>query len=155
MDARRLVCGAAEIRAAEDGPQLHGIIITEGRAASGGRREVFTPGSVEWPAGGVGILLAHRAAPEIRAAAARESDGRIVVTAPATDAIREAVEAGRKFMSVEFHSLSERTTKGGVREILRAFVPDAALVSDPEYDTTRAEVRALDRGEHWRRVPWL
>ncbi|MDE2652551.1 MAG: hypothetical protein OXI71_01935 [Gemmatimonadota bacterium] len=156
MAPRRLVVGAAcEIRAAEDGPQLRGVMIQEGRAASGGRREVFTPGSVEWPAEGVGILLAHRGAPEIRAAAVREADGRIVVTGPATDAIREAVEGGRKYMSVEFHALQERTTKGGVREILRAFVPDAALVHEPEYDVTTAEVRGSGGGEHWRRLPWL
>ncbi|MDE2783790.1 MAG: hypothetical protein OXK77_12605 [Gemmatimonadota bacterium] len=141
MDARRLVTGAAEIRAAEDGQHLHGTLIQEGRAASGGRREVFTPGSVEWPSAGVGILTAHRTVPEVRAIPVRESDGKITVKAPATPAIREAVEGGRKFMSVEFHALEERTTKGGVREVLRAFVPDAALVDAPEYDSTSAEVR--------------
>lgn len=141
MDARRLVTGAAEIRAAEDGPHLHGVLIQEGRAASGGRREVFAPGSVEWPSTGVGILTAHRTAPEVRAMPSRRSDGRIMVRTPATDAIREAVEGGRRFMSVEFHALRERTTRGGVREVLRAFVPDAALVANPEYDTTAAEVR--------------
>ena len=154
MDTRRLIVGAAEIRAAEDGERLHATLITEGRAASGGRREVFTPGSVEWPSEGVGILLAHRQAPELRAVPVRESDGRITVSEPATPAIREAVEGGKRFMSVEFHALEERTTKGGVREVLRAFVPDAALVADPEYDTTRAEVRERER-EHWRRLPWL
>ena len=146
-----LPAGEVEIRAAEDGtPQLHGVILWEGRAASGGRREVFTPGSVEWPDTGVGILLEHRGAPVMRAAAARESDGRISVSAPATPEVRAAVEAGRKFFSVEFHPLQERTTKGGVREVLRAFVPDAALVAQPEYDTTHAEVR----GQHRRRL-WL
>ena len=141
MTSRRTF-GAAEIRAASDGPHLYGVMIQEGRAASGGRREVFTPGSVEWPSGGVGILTDHRQAPEVRALPVRQSDGRITVRTPATPAIREAVEAGRRFMSVEFHSLAERTTKGGVREVLRAFVPDAALVTEPEYDTTAAEVRA-------------
>lgn len=145
MDVRRLVTGAAEIRAAEDGQHLHGVLIQEGRAASGGRREVFTPRSVEWPSTGVGILTAHRQAPEIRAVPSRESDGRITVKALATPAIREAVEAGRKWMSVEFHSLEERTTKGGVREILGALVSAAALVDHPEYDTTMAEVRQRSR----------
>ncbi len=152
MDARRLaVTAAVEVRAAEDGtpPQLVGVMVSEGRAASGGRRELFTPGSVEWPAEGVGILLAHRTAPETRAAAERQPDGRITLTAEATPAIREAVEAGRRFMSVEFHALEERTTRGGVREILRAFVPDAALTDVPEYDTTRAELRARVRRRVW------
>ncbi|MCY4572909.1 MAG: HK97 family phage prohead protease [Gemmatimonadetes bacterium] len=137
----RLTGAAVEIRAAEDGRHLHGVLIQEGRAASGGRAEVFAPGAVEWPAEGVGILTAHRQAPEVRAMPSREPDGRITVKAPATVAIREAVEGGRRFMSVEFHSLEERTTRGGVREILRAFVPDAALVADPEFDVTSAEVR--------------
>lgn len=121
--------------------RLHGVMLTEGRAASGGRREVFAPGSVEWPSTGVGILTAHRAAPELRAVPERRDNGEIHVEATATPEIRRAVEAGRRYMSVEFHSLRERTTKGGVREILRALVPDVALVDNPEYDTTRAEVR--------------
>ena len=123
------------------GRTLHGTLLQEGRAASGGRAEVFAPGSVEWPSTGVGILLGHRERPEVQAMPSRESDGRIVVQAPATPAIREAVEGGRKWMSVEFHALEERLTKGGVREIQRALVPDAALVADPEYDVTSAEVR--------------
>ena len=132
---------AVEIREAAEGPTLYGTLITEGRAASGGRAEVFAPGSVEWPAEGVGILLAHREAPEVRAVPQRQPDGRITVQAPATPEIRAAVDGGRRFMSVEFHSLDERTTRGGVREVLRAYVPDVALVADPEYDTTGAEVR--------------
>ena len=123
------------------GRTLHGTLVQEGRAASGGRAEVFAPGSVEWPSTGVGILLGHRERPEVRAMPSRESDGRIVVQAPATPAIREAVEGGRRFMSVEFHALEERLTRGGVREIQRALVPDAALVADPEYDVSSAEVR--------------
>jgi len=133
--------GEIEIRDAEGGPHLHGVLIQEGRAASGGRREVFAPGSVEWPSAGVGILTAHRAPPEVRAVPVRESDGRISIRARATDPIREAVQAGKKWMSVEFHALRERTTRGGVREVLQALVPRVALVADPEYDTTTAEVR--------------
>ena len=141
MERRLVVTAAAEVRAAQNGQHLYGTLVTEGRAASGGLREVFTPGSVEWPAEGIGILTEHRAAPEMRVMPVREPDGRITVNSLATPAIRVAVRGGKKFMSVEFHSLQERTTKGGVREILRAFVPDVALVSDPEYDTTAAELR--------------
>ena len=36
---------------------LHATILTEGRAASGGRREVFVPGSVSWPAEAYESLL--------------------------------------------------------------------------------------------------
>lgn len=126
-------------------PSLHGTMIQEGRAASGGRREVFAPGSIEWPSSGVAILTEHRGAVEARAQPIRQRDGRLTLTARATDAIRKAVEAGRKFMSVEFRSIEERTTKGGVREVLRAFVDAAALVSRPEYDTTAAELRTQRR----------
>ena len=48
-----------EIRQAEGRePELHGTMLTEGRAASE-RRELFAPGSVEWPAGGVEIAPSH------------------------------------------------------------------------------------------------
>ena len=135
--------GPVELRDA--GRTLYGTLITEGRAASGGRAEVFTPGSVEWPSVGVGILTAHRAAPEVRATPERQSDGRITIAARATDAIRQAVASGKRFMSVEFHALAERTTAGGVREVLRALVPDVALVESPEYDSTGAEIRRRGR----------
>ncbi|MXY79126.1 MAG: hypothetical protein F4Y94_05440 [Chloroflexi bacterium] len=65
----------------------------------------------------------------------------IRIEAPATPAIREAVAGGKRFMSVEFVSLEERTTAGGIREIVRALVPDVALVTDPEYGQTAAELR--------------
>ena len=147
----RLTC-EIEIREAERAgyePQLRGTILQEGRAASGGRAEVFAPGSVEWPSGGVAVLAEHRGKTEARGQVIRRRDGRLTLTARATERIRRAVAAGRKYMSVEFNSLQERTTKGGVREIQRAFVPAAALVADPEYDMTRAEVRAKRRRRLW------
>ena len=135
-----------EVREAEPGreprePTLHGTLIQEGRAASGGRAEVFTPGSVEWPTEGVAIMTSHRGAVETRALPIRESDGRLTITARATEAIREAVKSGKKFMSVEFQAVEDRVTAGGVREVIKALVFGAALVVDPEYDVTMAEVR--------------
>ena len=138
-----------EIR--EEGGDLHGVILQEGRAASGGRAEVFAPGSVAWPVDGVAILTEHRGKPEARALPSRDELGRISIRAAASDAIRAAIAAGRRYMSVEFYSLEERTTKGGVREITRALVDAAALVARPEYDTTAAELRQADR----RRRLWL
>lgn len=129
--------------------RLRGTMLTEGRAASGGRAEVFAPGSVSWPGDGIAILTRHYGEPEVRAQPVRDRDGRIVVQADATPAIREAVGAGRRYMSVEFHALEERTTAGGVREILRAFVTAAALTDSPEYDTTAAEVRGRRRRRLW------
>lgn len=122
-------------------PSLRGIMLTEGRAASGGRAEVFTPGSVTWPQDGVAILTEHRGKVEARGQVVRERDGRLTLTARATEGIRKAVGAGKRFMSVEFRSIEERTTAGGVRELLRAVVDAAALVASPEYDSTLAEVR--------------
>ena len=138
---------AFEIR--EDGEHLHGVMVQEGRAASGGRRELFAPGSVQWPSTGVSILTEHLGSPETVAHPVRETDGRISLRTRATDAIRQAVAAGKRFMSVEFRSVEERTTAGGVREILSAFVPAVALVSNPEYDTTAAEVRERGRRRVW------
>ena len=135
----------------EEGNELHGVLVQEGRAASGGRSELFAPGSISWPADGVGILTEHRGEPETRAFPHRDALGRINVRAQATAAIKDAIAAGKKFMSVEFRALEERTTKAGVREILSAYVAAAALVASPEYDVTAAEVR--ERGT--RRRLWL
>lgn len=141
-----------EVRESERGRRrLHGVMLQEGRAATGGRREVFAPGSVQWPAAGVGILTVHHGEVEVRAQPVRDRQGRIIVQADATPAIREAVTGGRRYLSVEFHALEERTTAGGVREILSALVPRAALVPDPEYDSTSAELR----GKKGRRRLWL
>ena len=119
---------------------LHGVLIAEGRASSGGRREVFTPGAVEWR-GGVDILDKHRGAVETRVTPERQPDGAITFSATLTDGMRRAWEAGRRYMSVEFMALSERTVKGGIREVQRALVVNGAMVSNPEYDTAVTELR--------------
>ena len=76
---------------------LRGVILTEGRAASGGRAELFAPGSVVWPSDRIGILTEHRATGEVRAVPTRDqATVEIRVEARATDAIRRAVDvAGR------------------------------------------------------------
>ena len=134
-------------------PTLHGTMLQEGRAASE-RRELFSPGAVEWPSAGVAVLTEHRGQVETRAQVVRQRDGRLTLTARATDGIRAAVAAGKRFMSVEFRSLAETRTAGGIREITRAMVDAAALVSSPEYVQTTAEVRSADRAL-WRRAAWL
>ena len=145
-----VLTGAVEVRASDAGPMLHGVVLTEGRASSGGRRELFAPLSTIWPPEGIAILAVHRSAPEVRAVPTREPNGEIRIAVRATDTIRRAVDIdGRRFMSVEFHALEERTTSGGVREVLRAVLTAAALVPNPEYDTTRAEVRRSRRTRVW------
>ena len=103
--------------------------------------EVFAPGSLSWAADGIGIRPLHGQPVEVRAWPQRGADGAITIATKATEALRSAVEAGRRFMSVEFVALRERTTAGGVREILEGFVRDAALTDRPEFDTTAAEIR--------------
>lgn len=139
-----------EIRA--EGEDLHATMLQEGRAASGGRAEVFAPGSVTWPADGVAILGEHRGTELARAFPHRDAESRLKLRARATAEIRAAIEAGKRYMSVEFRAIEERTTAGGVREILRAYVDAAALVSSPEYDSTAAEVRTQ---RATRRRVWL
>ena len=139
-----------EVREARPGrePTLRGVMLQEGRVASE-RREVFAPYAVAWPSTGVAILTEHRGAVETRAQVVRGRDGRLSVIGRATEAIQEAIEAGRRFLSVEFRAIDEHTTAGGVREIRRAFVDAAALVDRPEYTQTSAEVRSNRRRRLW------
>ena len=87
------------------------------------------------------LQAAIAAEPETRAMPSRDKRRRIRVRPKATDGIRAAIRGGKRYMSVEFRALDERTTKAGVREVLRALVEGAALVDRPEYDSTLAEVR--------------
>lgn len=154
MGARRLVTGAAELRAAEDGGRrLVGTAIQEGRAA-GDRGEVFAPGSITWPAEGMGVALKHKGAPETRATTTRTDAGEITIEARATDKMVEAYESGRRALSIEFHALAESRKGGNVREITSAFVPLVAMVPAGAYDEAQSELRERRR-DHWRRIPWL
>ena len=128
-----------EIR--ESTGMLHATLLQEGRAASGGRRELFTPGAVIWPSTGVRILTQHEGRTHATAFPVRDAEGRIQVRVRATPELRKAVKAGHSYMSVEFRALEERRTAGGVREILSALVDAATLTDVPEYDTTSAELR--------------
>lgn len=146
-----LPVGEVEIRESDTGPTLYGVILQEGRAATGGRAEVFAPLSVVWPAEGIAIRTEHYGDEETRTVPERETGGEIRIATKATPSMVAAVNAGRRYLSVEFHSLQEARTAGGVREIQRALVDGAALTDDPEYGQTSAEVRKARRE---RRV-WL
>ena len=149
MDRDRLTA-AVEVRSSADGPRLYATVLTEGRCAAS-RRELFTPNSVVWPADGVAVLGEHYGAELARAVPTRESNGEIRIEVRASDAVRRLVDVeGRKHMSVEFLPIEERTTESGVREVLRAMVDRVALTANPDYDTTRAEVRERRR-RRWRR----
>ena len=138
-----------ECRSSEDGPMLRGVILAEGRAARGGRAEVFAPGALLWPDSGIAIRTEHRGRAEVSTVPTREPGGEIRISAPATPAIVAAVKAGRGHMSVEFHALREVRTAGGVREIERAYCDAAALTDSPEYEQSAAEIRSKNRRRVW------
>ena len=133
-----------ELREASEGPMLTGTVLQEGRAAQGGRVESFSPLSVVWPSTGIRVLSEHRGHQLALAVPTRDIDGSLQISTPATPAILEAF-ATRKFFSVEFRAISEIFTKGGAREITRALVEAAAMVSSPEYSQAVAEVRSKRR----------
>ena len=140
-----LITAALEIRESDKGPRLTGTILQEGRAATGGRAELFTLGALTWDQSGIGVKTVHRGADVGRAIPTRHPDGAVKIDTPATPEIRAAYESGKKWLSIEMHALTESRTAGGVREIARAFVESAALVASPEYSHATAEVRSRSR----------
>ena len=62
-----------EIREADNGPMLHGVLIQEGRAASV-RAEVFAPLSLVWASDGISIRAKHLGAEDSRAIPTRDSE---------------------------------------------------------------------------------
>ena len=71
-----------EVRESASGPQLVGILIQEGRAASV-RAEVFAPLSLVWASEGVAIRAEHRGVEVTRAIPTREASGEIRIATPA------------------------------------------------------------------------
>ena len=135
--------------------KLEGIIIQEGRAAAGGRAEVFAPGSCLWRPRGVELRNVHSSQPGSRIMAhvvpERDGDGNIRFEHRLTAELRRAVERGDG-LSLEFVPLSEHRTAAGVREIEQALVLAVAFTASPEYAQARAEMRAkaaLRRERRW------
>ena len=137
-----------ECRASDSGPRLFGTILTEGRAAVGGRAELFAPGAVVWPAEGIGIGVRHLNAVETRAIPIRDGN-EIRIEAPATPALFSAVQGGARYMSLEFHALAEVRTAAGIREVTSALVTGAIVTTNPEYQQTAAEVRTRQGRRVW------
>ena len=131
---------AVEIRETNGGPTLHGVLIQEGRAASA-RAEVFAPLSLVWASEGIALRAEHLGAEASRAIPTREANGEIRIAAPASAAIVGAFNEGRRFLSIEFHSLAETRNTSGIREMQSAFLSGGALVADPEYKQATAEIR--------------
>ena len=137
-----------EIRAADDGERLEGVILQEGRAASV-RPEVWAPGASIWAADGIAIRTEHRGVEVARAIPTRGPDGSIRISALATPEIRAAYASGKRYLSAEFQALAEIRTAGGVRELQRAYISGGALVRSPEYTQARAEVRQRAARRAW------
>ena len=72
-----------EVRESETGPQLVGVLIQEGRAASA-RAEVFAPLSLVWASDGVAVRAEHRGVEVARAIPTREPNGEIRIATPAS-----------------------------------------------------------------------
>ena len=141
-------CGI-ELREAADSPgRIVGTILEVGRVA-GDRREVFAPGSVQWPANGIRLLAEHRGRQIMRVQPTIDGS-EIRIDAPLPDnaigrEVAAEVRAGRRRgLSIEFHATDEATVQG-VREVRGALVDAAAVVASPAYTQARAEIRQRRR----------
>ncbi|MDE2661246.1 MAG: hypothetical protein OXI45_13660 [Acidobacteriota bacterium] len=144
MDRERLTA-EVEIRDADSGPVVGVTLIQEGRAATGGRSEVFAPKALVWPSEGVPLRTEHLGGESVRIHPHRDAELRISASAPASASIVEAVRSGKRHASIEFYAMDEVRTAAGIREIREAWLVGAALVSKPEYEQSAAELRAKRR----------
>ena len=133
------------------GKMLHAVILAEGRAAAGGRSELFTPGSVTWPEEGIEIKIGH--------------SGAVEALGPILSGPRKGERSGSRFERPKgllrlsekgsggclsnFFALAENRVPAGIREITSALIQGAALVASPEYSQGRAEVRSQQRRRLW------
>ena len=156
---RELRC-AIELRADESRQspgRIVGTLITYGERARD-RAEVFAPGALHWPEGGVILNEQHnRQAPILRfvpelVGAELRIDAPVPDTQRGRDAatmIRNGTMTG---LSIEFRAEQEGRS-AGVREVRRAMLAGAALVDSPSYQTD-VDVRAR-HGRARRHRVWL
>lgn len=142
-----------ELREADDSPgRIVGTILETGRVAVD-QREVFIPGSVQWPSNGIRLLAEHRGRQVMRVEPVVDgSEIRIDARLPDNAIGREVateIRSGRKRgMSIEFVSTREAQVSG-VREVRSALVDAAAVVASPAYQQARVEVRNRGRRRLW------
>lgn len=131
---------------------LYGVLMTYGQR-SRDRAEMFLDGSLAWPNDGIIINRQHKRDSPIMRVVPELRGNQVVIDSPLPDttAGRDAAQEIRdgllKGLSVEFKARSEQL-RGGIRQIASAFLPSAALVDSPSYDTT-VEVRSKGRGRIW------
>ena len=115
--------------------RIVGTLLTYGETA-GDRAEVFAPGSLTFPSGGIVLNRQHvRKAPILRFVPELRG-GALVIDAklPNTSAGRDAAEEIRgglfRGLSIEFNA-SREENRGGVRTILAGVLHGAGLVDSP------------------------
>ena len=153
LDSEFVECRqTADITGTYEKGVLQGIIIQEGRAARGGRAEVFAPGSCIWRPRGVELRNVHSSSPKSRILGhvlpTRDADGNIRFEEPLTPTLRTFAERANG-LSLEFVPLTEHRTAAGVREIEQALVVAVAFTKRPEYWQAKAEMRASRRERRW------
>ena len=134
-----------EVREVEGAPRLVGTLLPFNVQAKD-RAEMFLPGSVSWPEGGLVLNRQHqRGSPIMRITPTSSPTGLTVdAVIPDTAAGRDCAAEVRSGlltgMSIEFRSIQESVV-GGCRRIASAVLSAAALVDDPSYPAP-VEVRA-------------
>ena len=150
-----------EIRLSEEAdkpPRLTGILMAYNTEAKD-RRELFLPGSLSWPEGGVTLNRQHeRRQPIMRVQPIVEgNEVRIDQILPDTAAGRDAATEIRqglfKGLSVEFRSIKENFVHG-VRQISAAALTGAGLVDSPSYSQAVVEARAKAARDRDERDRW-
>lgn len=135
--------------------RIVGTLMTYGQRATD-RAELFEPGSLRWPDGGIILNRQHqRGAPILRFTPVQDGDEvRIDAPIPNTSAgrdLKEEVRAGLfTGLSIEFRAVRD-SIRDGVRHISDALLGAAAVVDSPSYATS-VEVR--QDGKKRRRL-WL
>ncbi len=136
---------AVEVRDRQDGPgHLHGVVLTYGQRARD-RAEVFLPGSLQWPDGGIVLNRNHQRGQPIMRVTPEVRGDSVVIDAPLPDttAGRDAATEIRsgllRGLSVEFKAIRQ-TWQGGVRRIAAAKLSGIGLVDSASYDAP-VEVR--------------
>ena len=127
--------------------RLTGVLVPLGRVATD-RMEIMTPGSVQFPARGVRLLLQHRGKEVLRFQPVEDvaaGEWRLDVELPNSPEGREAAElvkSGRRpALSVEMYVLADQRVSG-VREVRSALIEATALCREGCYGQARAELRS-------------
>ena len=130
--------------------RIVGTLMTYGERAKD-RAEMFAPGALHWPDGGIILNEQHsRTAPILRFTPELVGDEvRIDAQLPDTQRGRDAATMIRNGtmtgLSIEFRAEAEGRA-AGVRQIRRAHLSAAALVDSPSYGTS-VEVRDKGQGD--------